>query len=127
MYLEGESLIGIIRKLEDSGIKTATEKSKWSKNTLDKLLSNEKYCGDVIIFKTYSFTKNSPTKMKKRKQNKGEVEQYMCVSDHPAIISKEVFDLVQTEKIRRSNIEITENGVKRKAIRYSKKRDFKKV
>ena len=46
----------------------------------------------------------------------------MLVSDHPAIISKEIFEAVQTEKARRSNVEITETGTKRKSTRYSKKR-----
>jgi hypothetical protein len=124
MYLGGESLIGIIRKLESDGIKTSTGKDKWSKNTLDKLLSNEKYCGDVILFKSYSQVRLFPKKLKIRRENKGEVERYMCVSNHPAIISKEKFDAVQEEKTRRSNIEITESGIiKRRAARYSKKRD----
>jgi len=123
MYLSGESLVGIIKKLESDGIKTATGKDKWSKNTLDKLLSNEKYSGDVVIFKSYSWTQLSPEKIKKRKENKGESERYICESNHPAIISKEMFKAVQEEKVRRSNIEITENGVKRKSTRYSKKRD----
>jgi uncharacterized protein (UPF0218 family) len=61
--------------------------------------------------------------VKKRKENKGEVEKYISVSNHPAIISKEIFEAVQAEKLRRSNVEITENGTKRKSTRYSKKRD----
>jgi len=122
MYLNGESLVGIIKNLGTTGVKTATGKDKWSKNTLDKLLSNEKYCGDVVIFKSYSTMQLSPVKIKKRKENKGQFERYMLVSDHPAIISKEIFEAVQTEKARRSNVEITETGTKRKSTRYSKKR-----
>jgi len=123
MYLGDESLVGIIKNLESDGVKTATGKDIWSKNTLDKMLSNEKYCGDVEIFKSYSLTQLSPVKTKKRKENKGEVERYMCESDHPAIISKEAFEAVQAEKVRRSNVEITEDGAKRRSTRYSKKRD----
>ncbi|MCL2079658.1 MAG: recombinase family protein [Oscillospiraceae bacterium] len=123
MYLSGESLVGVIRKLESGGVKTATGKEKWSKNTLDKLLSNEKYCGDVILFKSYSTIQLSPEKIKKRKKNNGEADRYMCVSNHPAIISKETFNAVQTEKARRSNIDVTEHGAKRKSTRYSQKRD----
>jgi len=123
MYLDGESLVGIIRRLEANGTKTATGKDKWSNNTLDKLLSNEKYCGDVVIFKSYSSVQLSPEKTKTRKENKGEFERYMCISNHPAIITKEKFEAVQAEKARRSNIETTESGAKRRAKRYSKKRD----
>lgn len=123
MYLAGESLLGIIRKLEIDRIKTATGKEKWSKNTLDKLLSNEKYSGDVEIFKTFSSIQLSPTKVKKRRDNKGEFERYVYIENHPAIISKEAFVAVQEEKAQRSNVEKTEEGVKRKPTRYSKIRD----
>lgn len=123
MYLSGESLVGIIKRLEADGVKTATGKNKWCKNTLDKLISNEKYCGDVVIFKSYTSFQFCPEKAKKRITNKGETERYMCVSNHPSIISKETFEAVQSEKLHRSNVEITEFGVKRKSTRYSKKRD----
>jgi len=123
MYLSGESLVGIIGILEARNVKTATGKDKWSKNTLDKLLSNEKYSGDVLLFKSYSEVQLSPVKIKRRKENKGELERYMCVSNHPAIISKELFEAVQTEKQRRTNVEITGEGTRRKTTRYSKKRD----
>ena len=123
LYLGGESLNGIIKKLESDNVKTATGKDRWSKNTLDKLLSNEKYCGDVVIFKSYSSIQLSPVKTKRRKENNGETDRYMCVSNHPAIITKEMFEATRTEKARRSNIEITESGTKRKSTRYSKKRD----
>ena len=123
MYLDGESLVGIISRLKSSDVKTATGKDKWSKNTLDKMLSNEKYCGDVVLFKSYSFVQLSPVKIKRRKENKGEVERYMCVSNHPAIIPKDTFEAVQAEKARRSNVEITDNGTKRRGTHYSKKRD----
>jgi len=53
-------------------------------------------------------------------------ERYMLVSDHPAIISKEIFEAVQVEKSRRSNVETIENGIKRKSTRYSKRRDTAK-
>lgn len=41
---------------------------------------------------------------------------------HPEIISKEMFDAVQKERQKRSNVEIDENGVKKRASkRYSSK------
>jgi DNA invertase Pin-like site-specific DNA recombinase len=124
MYLDGESLLGIIRKLEADGIKTATGKAKWSKNTLDKLLSNEKYCGNITIFKTYSEMEMSPVKMKKRRINKGEHEKYISAENHPAIIPQEMFEAVQAEKMRRSNVELSDDGTKkRKSSRYSRKKN----
>jgi hypothetical protein len=127
MYLSGESLVGIIRKLETDGIKTATGKDKWGKNTLDKLLSNEKYCGNVEIFKTYASKQSETLTTKKRKTNKGEFNRYISFANHPVIISKEVFDAVQAEKAHRSNIDRTENGAVRKSTKYSSKRDSEDV
>lgn len=123
MYLAGESLVGIIRRLEKDAVKTATGKDTWSKNTLDKLLSNEKYCGNAEIFKTFTATQFSPVKTKTRKVNNGELARYTIIENHPAIIAKETFDSVQTEKLRRSNVERTAVGAMRKSTRYSSKRD----
>ena len=123
MYLAGESLVGIIHNLEAKEIKTPTGKPKWGKNALDKLLSNEKYCGNVIIFKTYAEVEYFPMKVKKRKENNGERAQYISEFNHPAVISKDIFDAVQAEKERRSNVEIVDGVAVRRAKRYSKKRD----
>ena len=49
LYLRGLSIIGIKRELEKRGIKTPTEKEKWSKRTIDVMLSNEKYIGVVRL------------------------------------------------------------------------------
>lgn len=69
------------------------------------MLSNEKYTGNVIILK-----------------NGLHSESYMSKNNHPAIISEETFKAVQLEKGRRSNVEITEDGVKRKSTKYSAKK-----
>lgn len=49
---------------------------------------------------------------------------YYLVSDNnPAIISKEVFETVQKQKIQRSNITVDEDGKKyRSANKYSSKK-----
>ncbi len=123
MYLSGLSLVGIIRALEAEGAKTPTGKDKWSKRTLDQLLSNDKYSGDVTIFKTYTAKEYSPFKAIKRKDNHGEHERYVSLACHPAIISKDDFDAVQAEKARRSNVEAVDGEWKRKSTHYSVKRD----
>lgn len=48
-------------------------------------------------------------------------EQFLLNDDHLPIISKEVFDAVQEEKARRSNIVTDESGKHRKDTRYSSK------
>ncbi|MFB1050569.1 recombinase family protein [Paraliobacillus sp. JSM ZJ581] len=105
LYLRGASIIGIKRELEKRGIKTPTGKEKWSKRTIDVMLSNEKYIGLVRLL------------------NAGEhQEHYVSENNHPAIISKEQFEAVQEEKKKRSNVVKAEDGVKRKSRKYSSKK-----
>jgi len=49
MYIQGKSVIGIVSKLERLGIKSPTGKGKWCKRTIDVMLSNEKYIGNVRL------------------------------------------------------------------------------
>lgn len=104
-YLQGDSVGVIIKKLKQQGIKTSTGKDNWSKRTIDTMLSNDKYTGNVILFKKGLHS-----------------ECYLSKKNHPAIISEETFKAVQIEKSRRSNVEVTEAGVKRKSTKYSAKK-----
>ena len=104
-YLQGKSVIGIIRELEKRKIASPTGKEKWCKRTIDVMLSNEKYTGDVRLLKT----------------GKSEVY-YLATDNNPAIISKKVFEAVQIEKMRRSNIIRNEKGNQRKSEKYSSKK-----
>jgi DNA invertase Pin-like site-specific DNA recombinase len=115
MYLQGYSIIGIVRELKGKNIKSPTGKDIWSKRTVDMILSNEKYTGDVIIFKTY----NDGFPNIKRHKNLGEKDQYIARESNPAIISKEQFVRVQEEKKRRTNIIIEKDGIKRNPVKYS--------
>ena len=104
LYLEGKSIVGIIKELERLGIKTPTGKDEWSKRTIDVMLSNEKYIGIVRLL------------------DKGEHEvHYVSENNHPPIIFKEKFEAVQVEKKNRSNIVKTEDGYKRRNKKYSSK------
>jgi len=42
-------VIGIVSELERLGIKSPTGKGKWCKRTIDVMLSNEKYTGNVRL------------------------------------------------------------------------------
>ena len=50
MYLDGYSIGGIKKYLEEKGILTSRGKSTWSKRTIETILANEKYVGDVILY-----------------------------------------------------------------------------
>ena len=105
LYLNGQSVVGIIKELERQKILSPTGKVKWCKRTIDVMLSNEKYTGDVELLKS----------------GKSEIH-YLASGNNPAIISKEVFEAVQLEKKRRSNVTKNENGSQRKSEKYSSKR-----
>ena len=93
-YLHGDSLGKIASSLEKQGILSPTGKSKWNREAIDKLLSNEKYIGCVLLQKTVSVGGCQI-------QNTGFQDQYLYSSNHEAIISSEIFRAVQNEKKRR--------------------------
>ncbi len=118
LYLQGNSILSIINELESKEILTPSGKKKWCNQTVVKILTNEKYIGNVLLKKTY--TDGFPNR--KRKKNSGEKHQYLAEQVHPEIISKEMFDAVKEERQRRSNVVIDENGVKQRASkRYCSK------
>lgn len=121
LYLSGESISGIKKNLEQRRIPSPTGKESWPMRTIDMVLSNEKYTGDIVLFKTVVI--NYPYSV--RRNNKGAPlhEQFCMTNGVEAIILKETFSAVQTEKKRRSNIVIDESGSKqRTGKKYSAKR-----
>lgn len=117
-YLQGDSLSKISGKLYDMRAPSPTGKEKWTSGTINKLLSNEKYTGDVLLQKTYI----SDFWNHKQSENNGKYPQYLFENNHPAIIPKDVFELVQKEKICRTNVEVNNKSkTVRKSTRYSSK------
>lgn len=95
-YLSGDSLGKIAAGLEEQGIPSPTGKLKWNREAINKLLSNEKYTGHVLLQKTISI---GSSKIK----NDGFMDRYLYSDFHEAIISDEVFHAAQREKMRRTN------------------------
>ena len=97
-YLEGRSFHAIARELTEKGVPSPNGKAQWCNRTIDVMLSNEKYAGDVILFKTVSaedlFGESLAETMKRKT--------YKIAESHPAIISKEDFARVQEMKKQRS-------------------------
>lgn len=96
--LSGKSLQTIKHMLEAEGIPTKTGLTDWSVPTIKKILQNEKYTGDALLQKTHTVDPIS----KRQKKNRGELPQYWVKNCHPAIISRETFELVQKEIARRT-------------------------
>lgn len=104
-YMKGLSLDGIVEELSFEGVKSPKGKDKWSKSMIDAMLSNDKYIGDVTIV-----------------QSGGNGSRYRYTETHEPIISKELFQAVQMDKRRRSNLEEADGVVKRKKTKYSSKK-----
>ena len=94
-YLSGYSLGKIVNELFEKGIKSPAGKDKWNREAIDKLLSNEKYVGSVLLGKRVNV-------MGIQVDNKGLADRYFTTNTHPAIINIELFRAVQNAKLERS-------------------------
>lgn len=115
-YLQGDSLQSIKAKLETAGALTARGNTEWSAQSIQRILQNEKYCGDVLLQKT--FTEDVLTGVHKR--NTGQLPQYYIENYHEGIVSKQMFREVQAE-IARRNSKSAANQRKRRRGRYNSK------
>lgn len=113
MFLEGKTTSGIARHLTKLKIPTPGGKEKWTTSTIRSILTNEKYKGDALLQKSYTVDFLT----KKKKKNEGEIPQYYVENSHPAIISPEVFDMVQYEfKKRKGQVQSGANCFSSKII-----------
>lgn len=104
-YLDGASVLGIIKKLSYAGIASPTGKGTWSKRSIEKMLENEKSTGTVTLL-------DSAT----------QEYRYQMKDCHPPIITESEFRAVQEEKKKRSNIVIGNDGKHRSSRKYSSKK-----
>ena len=96
-YLAGGTLRSIKGQLEDQGCLTAAGKTEWIISNIKSILTNEKYCGDALLQKT--FIKDCISKQVI--PNTGQLPKYLIRDHHEAIVSREMFDAVQLEMARR--------------------------
>lgn len=97
--LDGYSLRNIRDKLITDGV-PYLEGKEWSITTIRNMLSNEKYCGDALLQKTFVEDCIS----KKVVKNTGQREQVLVENCHPAIITRDQHKAVLAEMARRSAI-----------------------
>lgn len=84
--------------LNRGGKKTRTNPYKWCKTTIQKILSQQEYCGDIINFKTYSKSFKNKRRIENSKEN------WAVFKDvNEPIIDRETFEAVQKfiSKIKR--------------------------
>ena len=96
-YLAGRSVQNIRQALEASGVRNAAGTTEWTTSNLRSILTNEKYCGDALLQKT--FIKDCISK--KAILNTGQLPKVLIQDNHEAIVSREMFDAVQLEIARR--------------------------
>lgn len=80
----------------------------WTSRHVKQILILERYCGDVLMQKTFT----PDYKTHKSVKNTGELPQYYVQDNHPAIISRELFNEVQAIQ------EMNRNGKAYPEIRY---------
>jgi len=97
-YLMGSSLRMIKEKLEGDGTLNVSGGTEWTLSAIRSILTNEKYCGDVLLQKTYT----SDCISRKVIKNTGQLPMYLVQNHHEGIVSRETFDAVQTEMARRN-------------------------
>lgn len=112
MYLNGASILKIKAELETQGYKTPTGKDVWPKKTIEHILINKRYTGVAEI--TFQDTTSD---------GKPGYAKVIAEHNNPPIIDPAIFDAVQEEMKKRSNIEVAPDGTKtRKHTRYSVKK-----
>ena len=96
-YLRGHSIRMIMDGLNAECIPAKGGK-EWCIGAVHGILTNEKYCGDVLMQKTFK----TDVMTGKVVKNTGQLPMYLIQNNHPAIINRETYQAVQIEMARRS-------------------------
>ena len=97
-YLTGASLRMIKEELEQQGVKCFEDSPEWTISRIRSILQNEKYCGDVLMQKTF----RQDFINRKAIKNTGQLPMYLIENHHEGIVSREKYDAVQAEMARRN-------------------------
>lgn len=90
-YLAGWSQSQIADILTDIGCETKSGGTGWNSGSVGYILTNERYCGSVLTWKTFT----ADLYEHKHKRNNQDRDQYLYTGHHEAIISVEKFEAVQ--------------------------------
>ena len=89
----------IKRELESEHIPNAAGGTTWMTTVLRSILTNEKYCGDVLLQKTFT----SDCISRKIIKNTGQLPMYLIQDHHEGIVDRSTFQAAQTELARRTS------------------------
>ena len=90
-YISGSNTRKIAQSLTEAHIPTAMGNPVWKSSNIIRILRNEKYCGDVLMQKTFTVDCFTHKKMK----NTGQRPQYLLKGGIPSIIPKSIWLMVQ--------------------------------
>ena len=99
LYIDGYSIRQLIDELFQRNIPSPRGNDRWGAEYISKILSNEKYTGNVLLGKTYVANFFDGKQIK----NNGEEFKYLVSECHPMIIDHFTFNQVQNKKIKRLN------------------------
>jgi DNA invertase Pin-like site-specific DNA recombinase len=105
-FISGKGSVQIAKGLTKDKVKTARDNTKWTSDSVLKILKNEKFFGAALCQK--SVTLDPLTH--KRVRNKNHKPQYFIRNNHPAIISEEDWNYVQKELERRRKMKHDPDG-----------------
>ena len=86
LYISGLGFQKISKLLNDEGV-PAMHAKRWNKQSLQQIIANINYTGDLLLQKTY----NENYLTKKTKINRGELDQFFVENDHEAIITRDEY------------------------------------
>ena len=92
-FLAGFSLTQIAELLNELGRPSKQGNVKWNASGVRRILKNERYCGDILTWKTYTYDFWEHKKRKNKKNRKQVWEK----DHHEAIVSREIYDAVQVK------------------------------
>lgn len=98
-YLAGWSQEEIATFLTDIGCQTKTGGTDWNGGSIGYILTNERYCGNVLTWKTFT----ADLYEHKHRKNNQDRDQYLYKDRHDAIISVEKFEAVQVLLLNRKH------------------------
>ena len=114
-YLGGKSTRQLATELNNENIRTKRG-NRWNAQGISNILTNERYTGNAVLGKTFKPDVLSKCRIK----NEGQAPSYYVENSHPAIVSQEMFDMVQMEMARRKDMRSsTDTGRGRYSSKYA--------
>ena len=96
-YLAGASTRMLRDELHEQGVIYSEKAPQWTLPHIKSILRNEKYCGDVLMQKTFQ----QDVINRKVIKNTGQLPMYLIENHHEGIVSREKYNAVQAEMARR--------------------------